>query len=222
MGSGHRASDDATQRPSSWPVTVPLIATVVWVIALIVGSLAIHCRGLRQGASTPSARTDWLFTPKCPAAATGGDSVLAATEDFPRNHRLSAGDLATDSTLGVAADSALFVRRYLPCAVPRKGAVRRADLLPAPELRPPAERSSYLVSLDAEPGLARLLNAGSRIDIWEASKPLTEDAVVTAVLCRGPGDTRCAAAISVSSAERRVLLGRPSTELRLLVRQIKP
>jgi hypothetical protein len=78
------------------------------------------------------------------------------------------------------------------------------------------------VSLDAEPALAKLLNAGSRIDIWNAEKPLLEDAKVVALLCRKPGDTTCAIALNLSETQRRALARGPASERRILIREISP
>jgi hypothetical protein len=148
--------------------------------------------------------------------------VYVASDNFPRNHRLGPGDLALDTLLVARPDTALVVGKYLACALAKKGAVRRQDLRGAPELRPAQGRHPYLMSLDAEPALKTMLNAGSRVDVWDDESAVVESALVTALLCRGSKDSTCVVAIDVSADERAALAKSAAKARRIIVREVKP
>ncbi|MBI4591575.1 MAG: hypothetical protein HY725_22345 [Candidatus Rokubacteria bacterium] len=178
---------------------------------LVVGSLVIQWRQ-SENASVGSGETP------CDTITPPAGGAWVATRTLPMNSRLECADLKWMGTQA-APDPTDLVGRFLGCAAAVGQPVLAKDVRLAPEFPPVKGRVPYVVSLQGQPALAQVLNAGSVIDVWHDARPLLREVRVLAVICGDKSTAECVLVLDVSAPDAEKLARSEAKKLLLLIRR---
>lgn len=129
-----------------------------------------------------------------------------ATAALPANHLMRTQDFMADVSIPKRDQIWLpkpsdFEGKYLEKAIPQGGVVDSSNLRSTPSLTPTSDRITYLFSLDHQPLLSDLLNAGSAVRVCRPDKCDQADIRVLAVLCSASKKDACSVALDLAPAQ---------------------
>jgi hypothetical protein len=202
-----------------WTVEPTKLMAVVWI--LLVGVLAYR---IPPGASQAS--------PPSTAAPPGRSGECAAREDkmhldhfaarrkMPVNYRIGANDLAWESGTGKSLAKSDFVGRYTGCPVDIGDPVIPTELEPQPAVKASSGKSAIPVPVDGASDLARALNPGVQVDVFDGMRPVVSGAGVLALQCDSPDSATCAVLLDLPMNDAMNLLRTDPGKLKLIL--VKP
>jgi hypothetical protein len=128
-----------------------------------------------------------------------------ATGEFSINHLVSAEDIVADASLPWRDRIWLpkpveFEGKYIAHRIGGGQSIELADLRPSPMIRPSPGNVAYAFSLEHQPSLGDILNAGASVGICSSSCG-GEGANVLAVLCPAVKRNNCSVVLDLSPTQ---------------------
>lgn len=195
------------------------IIAVLWAVFLIFG-----CWWIKQHAESepkPVLSNNFAAGKPCaPAQLTARQDSYPAKHAMIINYRIGDTDLDWSAEPVQNHNRSQFQGKYTACAIRAGDPVSFDVLRAAPVIQPSAGKSPYLLSLKNHSALAELLNAGSRIDLFQDSTPLLREVPILAIQCDPVQRQDCSAVLDLSSKEAERLSKAETQKLHIIVRQV--
>jgi len=175
---------------------------VLWLVFLVAGSWWLHCHPAKEMPRKP------------------GPPAFTAKHVLPENYRIGKADLDWISESGKGLPQQDFLGKYTAKKVAAGGAVTVEDLRTQPAIESAADRETALLPLNDHHDLIEVLNAGSKVNLFDDNHLLLQQVPILGLKCDSPEESNCAAIMELNRNEAqlyahstpgklRVVLGKP-------------
>ena len=177
-----------------------LVLGVLWLVVLIAGGWWLHHHPSKETPGEP------------------GLAAFAAKHALPENYRIGKADLDWSSDSGKSLSEQDFLSKYTAKEIAAGGAVTVGDLRILPAIKSAANREASLLPLNSHPDLIEVLNAGSKVNLFEDNRLVLKQVPILALLCDPPGGSNCTAIMDLNRDEAQIY-ARGSEKLRIVLGQ---